>query len=1027
MTVLCGIMALGTIIMFDNATIINNTLEIQTFEIVNEDVDPDADTQYIKSDFESADAKTAFGKETARRVVAEGSVLLKNTNNALPLAKNTKVTLMGTNWVNPVYGGTGSGGISTSAAVNFVDSLTMAGLDINPTMLAQYNDSSWRSYRRTTSGSFGKAIHKINEVPWDVFTPELLTSINSYNTALVVVARNGGEGNDLRNYPLRAEKEGADAGNAFGHDGIDNDDGLGKDYLGLNQNEIDMLKGLKAKKDRGEISKIIVVLNFAAMLEGNFINDPAYGIDSALWIGTPGLGGKAIGELIVGDETPSGRLPDTMFQDNAFNPVNVNFTPREYLGAEAAGLPTKWATGSYPEASFSNYSVYQEGLYLGYRYTETRYEDVVLGTNNVGNFNYANTVAYPFGYGLSYADFETSDISVTKNGDRTYTVSVKVTNTSANNVSGKYSVPVYVSKPYGDYAKRNGVQVPAVELVDFGKTKVLAKGESEILTIDVDEKFFASYDAESAKTYVLMGGDYYIAVGGSAHDAVNNVLMAKKDNGVSIDESKMSGTGDKSKVFKVTLGENKVKYSRSDGVSSLTGQKNPRITNLFDFADINRYEGRGTNHVDYYDRGNWNGTVSLDMKNGFPKLTATEQMAYDMWAQVPAEDGKYTSGQISTPEKYKQPYKEDDTPLPTMGEAHGLQLIDLLFDKDGNRISYFDPVWDTFLDQLTWDEIKTLPGSGQRSTVAINSVGKPGTRHNNGPNGFSGGSNTGFASNATLAASFNKDLAADVGKTIGEDGLWGNQHGLFGLGLNIHRSSYLGRVCEYYSECGTLTGMIGAMQTREMERKGVHVFNKHCALNDMETNRHGVNDWINEQGLREIYLRAFELPVYEGGMGLMASFSRFGTWAAAACGPLMDGFFRGEVGMLGPVVTDYYGDMNGNQANDPYFEMLYGVYSGGSDLCDGNVNSTYTKPVEDAEGQIGKYGEVAWAIRRAAKRVLYYTLTSHVMNGVASGSNIVYLTPWWQPLSIGLTIGFGAITICLLGWAVVADILERRK
>ena len=212
-----------------------------------------------------------------------------------------------------------------------------------------------------------------------------------------------------------------------------------------------------------------------------------------------------------------------------------------------------------------------------------------------------------------------------------------------------------------------------------------------------------------------------------------------------------------------------------------------------------------------------------------------------------------------------------------------------------------------------------------------------------------------------------------------------------------------------------------------MEKRGVHVFNKHCALNDMETNRHGVNDWIQEQALREIYLRAFELPVYEGGMALMASFSRFGTWAAAACGPLMDGFFRGEVGLLGPVVTDYYGDMNGNQANDPYFEMLYGVYSGGSDLCDGNVNSTYTQPVEDADKQIGKFGAVAWAIRRSAKRIMYYTLTSHKMNGMTSGTKIVSLTPWWQPLSIGLTIGFGAITVLVLGWAVVAEILERRK
>ena len=1074
MSFLCGVMILGTIIMFENAAIINSTLDIKTFEIDTSEVDPNADTQYVKSSYTKLDDMVAAGRKAAREVVEEGSVLLKNDGNALPLAKGTKVTLMGTNFVNPVWGGTGSGSINKSEVVTLTQSITDAGLNINQTMLAQYNSQAWKGFQRKTTGSYGKAIHKINEVPWTEFTPELLSTVDEYNTALVIIGRNGGEGNDLRNYPLRKKYEGDQGGNALGHDGIDNNDGLGYDYLGLNQNEIDMLKGLKAKKDKGEVKKIVVLINFAAMMEGNFIKDPQYGIDSALWIGTPGLGGAAIGKLLVGDVAPSGRLPDTMFLDNAMNPVNVNFTPSEYQGQEAVQMPAHWATGNYPELSFASYTVYQEGMYLGYRYTETRYEDLVLGTSNVGNFNYDSVVAYPFGYGLSYADFETSNVSVTKSGDKTYTVSVKVTNTSSSNVSGKYSVPIYVSKPYGDYAKRNGIQVPSVELVDFAKTKVLAKGESQTLTVDVNEKFFASYDANEAKTYVLMGGDYYVCVGGSAHEATNNLLMAKKDNGISINESKMVGTaGDKSKVVKISIAENKTKYARNEGVTNaLTGVQNPRISNLFDFADINKYEGRGNNHVNYYDRSNWSGTVSLDMKNGAPKLTATEQMVADKFEQVPFMDGKYTSGQVTTPDKYYKPIPEDNRGLPKMGVDSGLQLIDLLLDEKGNKRSFFDPLWDTLLDQLTWDELKKLPGSGQRSTVVIDSIGKPGTKHNNGPNGFSQGftsagsmqfnieqaagnvtnnrvntenstseavrsnrKTTGFASNGTLAATFNKELAADVGRTIGEDGRWAGQHGIFGLGLNIHRSSYLGRVCEYYSECGTLTGIIGAIQTREIEKRGVHVFNKHCALNDMETNRHGVDDWIQEQALREIYLRAFELPVYEGGMGLMSSFSRFGTWASGACGPLMDGFFRGEVGMLGPVVTDYYGDMNGNQANDPYFEMGYGVFSGGTDLCDGNVNvnsstikAGWSAGVEDENGQIKpEYGEFAWKTRLAAKRILYYTLTSHAMNGLASGAKIIYLTPWWQPLAISLSIGFGVIALGLAAWAVVDEVLAKRK
>ena len=1065
---LCGILVIGTVIAFENAVVISEALGLVTFRIDNTEVDPNADTEYIKSSYKTLDEVVADGRAATKQIVEEGSVLLKNDNNALPIAKGTKVSLLGTTAYNPVYGGTGSGTISVADATPFLKSVKDAGLSVNPVLEAQYTLTSgtgWgtNTYRRRTTGSYGVAIHKINEVPWNLFTSTYLDSIDEYNTAIVFIGRNGGEGNDLRNFPLGQEvNPGAISGP--GHDGIDNGDGLGMDYLGLNQNEIDLFKGLKAKKDAGQISKIITVINFAAMLEGNFIKDPQYGIDSALWVGANGLGGAAVGELLVGDSTPSGRLPDTMFLDNAMNPVNVNFTPRTYTGLDAVNMPTKWGSGNYPGYTFANYMVYQEGLYLGYRYTETRYEDNVLGTAKVGTYDYDSVVAYPFGYGLSYASFATSDVSVTRNtsNNRYYTVSVKVTNNSTNNVSGKFSVPIYVSKPYGEYAKRNGIQVPAVELIDFAKTKLLAKGESQTLTTEIDEKFFASYDANEAKTYVLMGGDYYVCVGGSAHEAANNLLMAKKANGIAINESKMVGTGDATKVVKFGISENKIKYSFSDGVNSLTGQKNPRITNLFDFSDINRYSGRGSNKVNYYDRSDWNGTVSLDMVNGHPKLMATKQMVQEMYAQVPFEVGTYGTGVAKTPDEYKQVIPTDDIAYPKMGADNGLSLIDLRVDADGNEISYFDPIWDTFLDQLTWDDLKRLPASGQRTTEAIVSVNKPGTRHNNGPNGFSGsyrndaglawktelknGNNTGtngapvpanstsdaykndaratgFPSNATLAATFSKELASLAGKIIGEDGLWMGQHGIFGLGLNIHRSSYLGRVCEYYSECGTMTGIIGALQTKEIEARGVHVFNKHCALNDAETNRHGTGNWINEQALREIYLRAFELPVYSGGNALMATFSRFGTQSGAACRELNTDFFRGEVGLLGPVVTDYYGDMNGSTSVDPYFEMTYGVYNGGSDLCDGNVMSAGHFNQFDN----GNYGEMAWAMRDSAKRILYYTLTSHVMNGMASGTKIVRLTPFWQPLLISLSVGMGVILLGLVAWTTVAIVAEKRR
>lgn len=1043
---LSGVLITGSVIAWENSDVVSKALNADTYITVNGEVDPNEDTEYFKSEYKKVGDLIKAGRDTTVKVVEEGSVLLKNDNDALPLAKNSKVTLIGAGAFNPVYGGTGSGGISSAEAVDFEQSLTDAGFSVNPTVADAYKSDAWKQYKRSTSGRYGTTRVLIGEAPWSEFG-DLQASIDEYgDAAVMVISRIGGEGYDLRNNPMIGFN---------GHDGIDNNDGLGLDYLGLNANEISILQGLKAMKDEGKIKKIVVLINYASMLEGNFIKDPQYGIDAAMWIGAPALGGAAVGRLLAGDVSPSGRLSDTMFLDNAMNPVNVNFAPRKYENSEEVGLSAVLGSSAYTEYSLAAYSVYQEGVYLGYKYTETRYEDVVLNTSNVGNYNYNDVVAYPFAYGLSYADFETSDVSVEKTGTREYTVSVKVTNTSEDNVSGKYSVPIYVSKPYGQYAKTNGIQVPSVELIEFAKTKTLAKGESQVLTVKLDEKFFASYDAENAKTYVLMDGDYYVCVGGSAHEATNNLLMAKKANGISVNESKMVGSGDASKVVKFRLSYDKEKYAYSDAVSALTGKAGTKITNLFDFADINRYEGRGDNHVDYYDRSDWAGTVSLDMVNGYAKVRATEQLAKEIYAQVPEGTGKYNNAP-PVPDKYKQPIPKDDVAYPTMGADNGLSLLDLRVDSEGNPISYFDPIWDDLLDQLTWEELSLLPEIGNRSTEAIASVNKPGTSQTNGPNGFNTSytsktglgyrmevaaghvdengdlireeadpdlykKSTGFPSNGTLAATFNKELAAQVGSIIGEDGIWAGKQGIYGLGLNIHRSSYLGRTCEYYSEDGMLTGLIGAAESAAIEAKGVHVYNKHCALNDMEYNRHGVACWIPEQALREIYLRAFELPITMGNStGTMQSFSRFGPYSGAACRALGTDFLRGECGMIGIIVTDYYGDMDGSQNFDPYFEQAYGNYVGGCDLCDGNVTGHFDK------FETG-YGEMAWALRETAKRILYHTVTSCAINGLSASTQVIRITPWWQTLLISLDVVIGAIFVGLLTWTVVDCAITYKK
>ena len=768
------------------------------------------------------------------------------------------------------------------------------------------------------------------------------------------------------------------------------------------------------------------------MFSADFISDAQYGIDAALWVGTLGQNGAtAIGKILTGEYVPSGKLSDTFWMSHEMNPVNVNYGYQEYLESDTYGITSKAGNMFVPEPTLNAYTVYQEGMYLGYRYTETRYEDYVMNAPNVGDFDYSQVVAFPFGYGLSYTTFAYSNLKVTKTDDRHYDVSVDVTNTGTQ-YSGKESVQVYVSKPYGDYAKENQIQVPSVELVNFGKTDVLAPGQTQTLTITVDEKLFASYDVYGAGTYVLMPGTYYLTAAANAHQAVNNILMAK-----GADPERMVGTGDAAMTYSVTLQLDAEKYSVSDA----TGNE---IHNLFDYADINRYEGRGDNSVQYYDRSNWAGTVSLDRENGRPVLTATEQMAQDILKQCPTEYGIPLAADAEA------------TAYPTYGKDAGLALIDMM------GVDYDDPQWDTFMDQLTWEETAKLVGNGQHITAMVESVGKPETSDENGPNGFSQTYNaskeglayrtevkaghvdadgnltadadpngsmktTAFPANGIIAATYNRDIAYRAGKIIGEDGIWSGMAGLYGIGANIHRSPYLGRTAEYYSECGTLTGMMAAAECQGIEEKGVHVYNKHCVVNDQETARHGVAVWINEQALREIYLRAFELPITEGGAyNTMASFARLGTMAGPSDGVLGEDFLRGECGMKGIIVTDMYTDMNGAQDNSPYFELAYGIYTGGCDIPDGTAQDFQFDAYRPNDEGTGDYATMAWAMRQAAKRVCYATVNSNAMNGIAAGTEIVPVAPWWQRALYAVDIGSAVLLVAFVGWAV-ATMARKRK
>lgn len=1039
LTVVMGVGTTGTIIANQNSDAINSALGTTSFQVNQSEDAASQDTEYYKSDYEDLASLIQAGSDMTEEVMAEGAVLLKNENNALPLSSGQKVSVFGVTSADPIYGGTGSGSVDTSRAVDFYTAFTDAGLELNPTLVENYT-TTWATapdtgdwmgngaeeydasihYRRASIGWAGSGGVYIGGVPWETVTTAAGDTFTAYgDAAIYITGRIGGEGSDLE---------------------MDNaPDGYNGDFLHLTQREMDTLLGLKELKDQGVFKKIIFIYNGASMVSCDFLTDDAYGIDAALWVGTLGQSGAAaIGKLLTGEYVPSGSLSDTFWMSHEMNPVNVNYGYWEYENAEEFGIASKAGNMFVPEPTLSAYTVYQEGMYLGYRYTETRYEDAVLGAANVGDYDYSEVVAYPFGYGLSYTEFSLTNFSAAKTGDREYTLSVDVTNTGST-YSGKETVQFYIAKPYGEYAQENQIQVPSVELVEFGKTGILAPGQTETLTVTVDEKYFASFDAYGAGTYVLMPGDYYLIAATDAHDAVNNLLAAKGADG-----SKMVGTGNSALTAQFTYQLDTEKFSTSDA----TGNE---ITSLFAYADINRYEGAGDNHVDYYDRANWDGTVSLDRENGVPVLTATQEMADDILKQCPIG--------------YDVPLAEDETETeyPTYGVSAGLTLADMRVDENGDPISYDDPLWDTFLDQLTWEETVTLVSNGYHNTALVQSVGKPETNDENGPNGFNRTYNaqkeglayrteaaaghvdadgnltdeadpngnsktTAFPANGVIAATFNRDLAYRVGRIIGNDGIWCGCSGLYGIGANIHRSPYLGRTAEYYSECGTLTGLMAASECKGIEEMGVHVYNKHCVCNDQESARHGVGVWVNEQALREIYLRAFELPITLGGaFNTMASFARLGTISGAADGTLGQSFLRGECGMQGIIVTDCYTDMDGSQDNSPYFEMAYGIYTGGSDLPDGSgLEAQFGIYRPDSSGN-GSYAMMAWQMRTAAKRICYMVVTSNAMNSIAVGTEIVSVTPWWQAALYAVDIISGVLLAATVVWIVLYQVKLRKK
>ncbi|MBP3879823.1 MAG: glycoside hydrolase family 3 C-terminal domain-containing protein [Lachnospiraceae bacterium] len=995
LTGLTSVLTIGSIVgnVFANryATTINVALDTSYSKVVGYD----ENSMYFTSDFENEDARWEYERELCAQLEAEGAALLKNDNSALPLGSGAKVSLFARGSVELVYGGTGSGSVDTSAAPTLKEALTNEGISVNETLWSWYESTS-EKYGRVTPASISDALaantqYAVNEAPWSEVESANASSFAEYgDAAIVVLSRSGGEGADLPDGDSSVSLEtNTNAGglNASGEKEqvAENVDtvlyGVGAegdgDYLALSQEEKDLLAGLKALKDDGTFKKIVVLLNTSNALELDFLNPEIcgadYGIDSCMWIGDVGqTGAIGVGRLLSGSIAPSGSIVDTFWYDNMKNPAVVNFYTVPYAGYEQYGLALEGADVQ------GMYSVYQEGIYLGYRYAETRYEDVVMGTEKAGDFDYASTVAYPFGYGMSYTTFDFSDFTFTEGADA-FTVSVNVTNTG--DAAAKKTVQIYFQSPYTDYDKQNAIEKASVELCGFDKTEVLEPGASEKVTIEIPKTELRAYDANGAKGYILDAGDYYFTAANGSHEAVNNILAAKgfgSANGMTAD-------GNADLVGKFTQAELDTQIFRN---SAATGNE---ITNLFDESDPNKSSlTPGT--VTFLTRSDWEGTFPTARQ----ALTMNDELANALaFTQYKAEE-------------------HADTAMPTLASGGDMSISEMI------GAEYDDERWEALLDQLTFEEMVNTITLGFHNTAACETVSKAATKDENGPQGLTASLTGGksamcYTSEDVMAATMNTELMEDVGRCIGNDCLDMGYSGLYGPGINMHRTPYSGRNFEYYSEDPFVAGTICTAETKGIQSKGVYVYLKHVALNDSESSRRGVNTWLTEQTAREIYLEVADKAIIDGGAWCVMS--GFNRWGAQWCGEnanLMNGYLRGEAGMRGMSITDFSG-------LSQYMDVADGLI-GGSDIWDSPMPMIHTA----AAGQMAGDPYMVTEMREAMHRILYTVANSNAMNGWNSETHIEPNTPWWQLAIYGL-IGVSALLTVLSVFMLVKNIKLKKS
>ena len=886
----------------------------------------------------------ANAQEVNLKLAEEGFVLLKNENAALPMNKGAKISVFSKNSVNLSYGGSGSGGFDTSNNKDLYESLNDAGFVTNPTLKSFYESSQSGPVRTANSSDLDNGDNQkiaTAETPQSKYTDAVKNSYADYSdAALVVITRIGGEGFDLPRY--QGDSEGAVSADSH--------------YLELDQNEIDLLTAVTD----GTFKRVVVVFNTPSSFEATFLKDSAYAafadkIDAAVWIGFTGSNGiTALGEILNGDVNPSGRLVDTWAADFTKNPSFVNFG--------TGCLPD--TTDKYDGGMY--YSVdYEEGIYVGYRYYETRGE-------TDGEDWYNANVVYPFGYGLSYTTFDwTVGEASASEIELGTTITVPVTVKNTGSAAGKDVVQLYASAPY----TLGGIEKAHKVLVGFAKTKLLQPGESETVTVSFDPYSAASYDYRDANSngfsgYELEAGEYTLYVSRNAHESEKAIAL--------------------NLAADVQIGTDPT--TDSEVVN--------RYTDSEDFLDSDWQLDTMLSRADW--EGTWPTPQTAQQHAGTDRL----------YEEIRSEE-------------HNNPTDFDSEEYPWFGEEPTLTLRDLLPSAEAEGyepvVSYDDERWEELMMGCDEEEMIALINNGAYHTLAMEGVGLPATIHGDGPSGFTCfmskeqvNGTCQYVSEPVMASTWNINLMTELGEAIGEEGTIGDKatgqpySSIYAPGVNIHRSPFGGRCSEYFSEDPFISGMMGAAEVQGIQSRGVLPTVKHFVANEQETHRSigGDLSWVSEQALREIYLKPFEYTVKLGETrGIMTSFNRIGTRWTGGDYRLLTEILRNEWGFNGLVICDF-------NTIPQYMIPRMMFYAGGSlDLATQQSAMWTDCDTSDAGDAI--------VLMRAVKDVMYALVNSNAMNAEVIGYN----PPIWQEYLHWINIG----AFTLVGvWLVLAIVRTVR-